>query len=267
MKALHTSGTLASIIMCGLFSVVLLFTMDTRLVARNFAPVQISLYNPHQLFDESYDIILFRINLLYGRNRGVSFLDIGTVNSAEDFAGLQGGIVNIVDDLAIGVQLGAVNYMHDFFGIQAGLVNINYEIFGIQLGLFNYHTTRACGLQVGIIGTMGNIGYLGGSNAVQISGIFNSIEYSEHYKTTSLYRNYEKYYFKGAQISIILNKSDVNFSGAQVGFVNIADRISGVQIGIVNIARRMSGVQIGLINIIREGALPFFPIFNASMSM
>lgn len=267
MKALHTSGTVSSIIFFTLLSTALLFSINTHLAARSFAPVQISLYNPHQLFDESYDILLFRINLLYGRNRGVSFVDIGTVNSSEDFAGLQGGIVNIVDDLALGVQLGAVNYMHDFFGIQAGLININYELFGIQLGLFNYHSTRACGLQIGIIGTMGEIGYLGGSRAIQISGIFNSIEYTEHYKTTSLYRNYEKFYFKGAQISIILNKSDVNFSGAQVGIVNIADRISGVQIGIINIARRMSGVQIGLINIIREGALPFFPLFNASMSM
>jgi len=267
MKALHTSRAVSSIVICILLSALLLFTMNSHLAARDFAPVQISLYNPHQLFDDSYDITLLRINLLYGRNRGVSFLDIGTVNSAEDFAGFQGGIVNIVDDLALGIQLGAVNYMHDFFGIQAGLVNINYELFGIQLGVFNYHTTRACGLQLGIIGTMGKIGYLGGSRAVQISGIFNSVEYSDHYKTTSLYRDHEKFYFKGAQISIILNTSDVNFSGTQVGIVNIADRISGLQIGLVNIARRMSGVQIGLINIIREGALPFFPFFNASMSM
>ncbi len=68
-------------------------------------------------------------------------------------------------------------------------------------------------------------------------------------------------------MSLILNMSDVDIVGAQVGLVNIADRVSGVQIGLVNIARRMKGVQVGLVNLIREGPVPFLPLFNAGMSL
>jgi hypothetical protein len=64
-------------------------------------------------------------------------------------------------------------------------------------------------------------------------------------------------------------------SGANIGFVNIADGFtmidlgglnlsdsSTVQVGFLNVTKKITGVQIGFLNIAENGFLPVFPFFN-----
>jgi len=72
--------------------------------------------------------------------------------------------------------------------------------------------------------------------------------------------NYAKGDFTGWQggfffglIGSIVNITDGNMKGVQIGGVNYAGRLTGLQLGVVNYAKEAdSGVQIGLINIIPQ---------------
>lgn len=68
-------------------------------------------------------------------------------------------------------------------------------------------------------------------------------------------------------------------SGANLGFVNIADEYtmtdvgmlnlsdsSTVQLGFLNVTQRLDAVQIGFLNVAENGFLPVFPIFNFPVS-
>ena len=72
-----------------------------------------------------------------------------------------------------------------------------------------------------------------------------------------------------------VNRVDTVKSGANVGFVNIADGYtmvdlgglnvsdrSSVQLGFINVTRKLKGVQIGFLNLAENGFLPMFPFFN-----
>jgi hypothetical protein len=73
-----------------------------------------------------------------------------------------------------------------------------------------------------------------------------------------------------------VNYVEKNFTGLQVGAVNIggrvkalqvglfneADDMSGLQIGLINHTRMMRGVQVGFINVIENNDLSFLPIVN-----
>jgi len=65
----------------------------------------------------------------------------------------------------------------------------------------------------------------------------------------------------GAQFSIVNSAQKVN--GFQASAVNMADGGNGVQLGAVNITNKR-GIQFGLINYIKDGWIPFMPIFNIS---
>ncbi len=75
----------------------------------------------------------------------------------------------------------------------------------------------------------------------------------------------------------VYNRTD-DFSGGELGLINIAEDLTGIQLGvynkteagkggaqlgIVNFARSSNGgVQFGIVNIMKNGFLPVFPIFN-----
>ena len=62
----------------------------------------------------------------------------------------------------------------------------------------------------------------------------------------------------------LYTKSGMGSSGVQIGLVNTSDDFSGLQLGFVNIAETMrSGLQIGLVNVINNKVkLKIFPIVN-----
>jgi len=128
-------------------------------------PIQIALFHPAQIFPAETSVRGLRLNLIYGKNRGVTGVDLGIANHVTGSAwGFQWGIVGLVDESFRGWQDNYVNVSREFFGFQSGLynqadsgegiqfgfINNTASMSGFQLALVNY-TRRMHGLQVGLV--------------------------------------------------------------------------------------------------------------------
>lgn len=210
-------------------------------------------------------------------------LFIQPVESPGDFTGIQiGGMLGAASGDFIGIQVSAaVNEVDgDFTGIQVGWAGsyVGGGFTGAQLGLIgNLTAGKLTGFQTGgfAAGVGGNLagfqiaiggsGVSGDSRGVQLGGVYSGTEGSLSGVQIGLIGKTGRD-LSGFQLGILLGKTGGKVTGAQVGVVNIAERVKGVQIGLVNYCRRMNGVQVGIYNFIHEGALPFFPVVNASFS-
>ncbi|MEI6438489.1 MAG: hypothetical protein WCO69_07055 [Candidatus Omnitrophota bacterium] len=139
-------------------------------------PFEVSLFHPLQLPNETFDVGIMRINLFYGVNETVHFIDLGVINKTRvDQGGFQFGLANMVDGYFHGWQVGALNIVGgdcrglqegvfnsvhgDFTGWQAGAVNItggNYT--GLQTGVWNEVGTKMSGFQIGVVNFAGRLG-------------------------------------------------------------------------------------------------------------
>jgi len=125
-------------------------------------PIQISLFNPIQIFPENTSIAGLRLNIIYGKNANMVGLDWGFVNQTTGTqTGVQWGGINLVDGGFKGWQSGWVNITHgNSLGLQTGLVNYHGGYFnGLQWSLVNYTETLK-GLQLGLINIIGKGGFL-----------------------------------------------------------------------------------------------------------
>lgn len=117
-------------------------------------PVQLALVAPVQLFSESTSITGIRFSLIYGKNSGMTGLDIGLANHTTSSVqkGIQFGIVGIADGGFVGWQDNFVNISKQKFeGLQWGAVNYHDGmVSGLQLGIVNYAASMN-GLQIGLI--------------------------------------------------------------------------------------------------------------------
>jgi hypothetical protein len=130
-------------------------------------PIQIALFNPAQIFNESIGIKGVRLNLLYGRNVFVKGLDVGLVNTCRggesvgfqwglfgyvegDFLGIQWNMFNLTGGEFSGLQWGLYNDVGSGEGLQVGFVNTSRNMRGLQVSLVNYTETMH-GLQVGLV--------------------------------------------------------------------------------------------------------------------
>jgi hypothetical protein len=132
---------------------------------------QLALFAPAQMFRSHYDVLGFRLSLLYGRNQNLRGFDLGAFNvvegvgeglqlglvanragsmsgaqiAAHNHAGesengcFQMGVVNTAGDI-IGCQLGPINIARHVNGTQIGIVNVSQTMTGVQLGLVNIIT-------------------------------------------------------------------------------------------------------------------------------
>ncbi len=191
-------------------------------------------------------------NLNTSGTRGIQLAGLANLTGANAFAGLSkkevdqklktgfnshlagaqfSGLTNIVLDEIFGMQVtGGVNLgKNALFGFQlAGVANIIYQYsFGVQVaGLWNVSVASMDGVQLS-----GLMNYTkGGLYGVQM-GPINKAWYTEGKNSFE-------------------NK---NPWGAQLGLINVADRMNGFQVGLVNIGKRSQGTQIGLINIYKRG--------------
>jgi hypothetical protein len=117
--------------------------------------VQLSLFNPVQLYPETESIHGLRLNV-YGKNQSLKGFDIGFLNhlgkgqskalqwgfigniSDGNFEGVQfSDIFNISQKTLTGAQLSPFNYANHTEGIQFGLINFSKSLNGVQLGLIN----------------------------------------------------------------------------------------------------------------------------------
>lgn len=91
---------------------------------------------------------------------------LGIVNYADSFCGLQDGFLNISGEMFSGLQYGLVNVVDDVRGVQCGYwvifgVNIaSGHVRGCQFGLVNYADTMESGLQIGLVNIISNNGWL-----------------------------------------------------------------------------------------------------------
>ena len=92
-----------------------------------------------------------------GKSAGLS---VGILNYADNYKGLEWGLVNYAkDDFAgwqggflLGVVGSAVNYTGGTMkGFQAGVVNYAGTLTGLQLGLVNYAEAADAGVQIGLV--------------------------------------------------------------------------------------------------------------------
>jgi len=135
--------------------------------AQEAKPINLSLFDPVQIFDRGTAIHGLRVNLIYGNNAEVKGVDLGLVNrSTGDFAGFQWGLANWTEGDFSGWQAGPVNYAAGFMqgvqsgglltmnesgkGVQWSPVNISDNFIGLQFGLVNY-AVELNGLQLGLI--------------------------------------------------------------------------------------------------------------------
>lgn len=97
---------------------------------------------------------LFRLNLLAGRNRTMTGLDVGSVCNwtTGDGAGLAfAGICNVCGGEGAGLQVACLNSTERAHaGLQLGAGNMTWGIRGVQLGVVNA-TSEGYGLQVGVV--------------------------------------------------------------------------------------------------------------------
>ncbi len=134
--------------------VIIILSSTIPVVASGEAkPIQLSLFDPIQIFPATTDIVGVRLSLLYGRNASVAGLDWGLVNhtTTGTSKGYQTGLVGISDDRFVGWQNNFVNISKkDFEGFQLGFVNIANNANGFQLGFVNY-AVKMKGLQIGLV--------------------------------------------------------------------------------------------------------------------
>jgi hypothetical protein len=116
--------------------------------------VNISLFPPIALAKPEDAVTAFRINLIYGRNTAVKYVDLGLVNHTTTglTSGLQWGTVNYTEGEVSGLQLaflnidkgstkgfqwGGFNYAANGGGLQLALLNYAEEMHGLQIGAIN----------------------------------------------------------------------------------------------------------------------------------
>ena len=131
-------------------------------------PINLALWNPIQIYDENMSIKGVRLNILWGKNKNVTGLDIGIANGASGvFKGVQWGAVlniagemygwqtsffNISEGTTKGLQgpRAIYNQMEEGTAVQIGLVNKAESIKGFQLGVMNI-TNNLHGLQIALL--------------------------------------------------------------------------------------------------------------------
>lgn len=90
---------------------------------------------------------------------------IGLVNYADSFCGLQNGVINYAEGRFTGLQGSLLNVTDDLYGCQCGFyvflaANIaNGKVRGCQLGLVNYAEEMDKGIQIGILNIISRGGW------------------------------------------------------------------------------------------------------------
>ncbi|HTQ74375.1 MAG TPA: hypothetical protein VMI74_08800 [Burkholderiales bacterium] len=220
------------------------------------ASLQLSFASPVQLVPESRDVSGLRLTLFYGKNAGVSGLDIAALgfSQARTFDGAQLSFFgNAVEGKTTGLQAGLfANATGQLSGMQVGGILANFAREGgrgVQLGVSNFSGGKFSGVQIGLIGSAFRTDWTTLDFAGVQIGVLNLVNGD----------------VSGVQIGALNGQGikEGKLSGVQIGAVNFAGECKGLQIGVFNSCRDMRGVQIGLLNHIAQGAIPWLPIVNA----
>ncbi len=206
-------GIVTAVIMSILFTAtVFAQETDTGMNTIGYAPFQLSIFSPIAFPIEEDNIEGFRFNIIYGKNKSVSGIDIG--------------IIQHTTERSEGFQLGVFNCGNTMNGLQLSMVGNETKINnGVQISTGFNISTESNGLQIAPV-----LNFANSINGQQIT--FGA--------------NFAKE-INGPQISFLFNKA-YTVIGPQLAIFNISKKEVRTQIGIINIAGRVNGNQIGLFN-------------------
>lgn len=250
-----------------------LITSLAAITASTAAPLQVGPWPG----DETDDVHGLRLGMFSENHSlyGVS-LSLLTDSVDGDSAGLRIALVRVVaQETFRGLSLAALNMDYHMQGVQLGLFVGGYrlgsssettrELEGLQAGI-GCIAQEANGLQIGLAGNSAR--HLHG---IQIGGILNDTEHGNGLQVALCNgdpRNFDlnsgtgpDTEFSGLQLGMINLTASV--TGAQCGILNTADEVHGFQLGLLNMTRMLHGVQIGVLNIVGEGSPGFLPLVNA----
>lgn len=146
---------------------------------------------------------------------------------------------------------------HDVKGFRFNLLAGRHcNVYGVDLGIVANICDNSCaGLAfAGICNVVGDSAW-----SAQFSAICNySDNYSRGFQFSMV--NWSDEDFAGGQIGLFNCVGD--FAGLQMGVLNSAESGGGFQFGMVNVSGEFSGVQFGLININLSSGVPVLPIMN-----
>jgi hypothetical protein len=137
-----------------------------------WAPFQISLFDPVQVHPAEVSVYGLRLNVLYGNNTEVTGLDLGLMNRTTkgntglqlgminiwidgDLTGLQAGLATYCRGAVNGGQIGGLNCSESLKGIQIGAINRVKSGTGLMIGIVNW-ADQLDGLQIGLVNILGN---------------------------------------------------------------------------------------------------------------
>lgn len=225
----------------------ILILMPSTAWSWSWTPLQVSIWEPVQLFPEGFDIYGLRLGLAYGNNKNLTGVDVGGVN--------------VVAQNQHGVQLGLMNLSEEGWGGCAGVMNYSNNFNGLQIGLLNTAQSSASGFQVAglmnlsddVAGAQVHCGILG-NGAVKVAGA-QCVLLAGYNLTDDI---------NGIQLAVFgFNYANASAGGVQLAMLyNYAKDLSGLQLGLVNACETLSGVQIGLVNIIWQEKVSFMPLIN-----
>jgi hypothetical protein len=226
---------------------ILMILLPSQAYSWSWTPLQVSVWEPVQLFPERFNVYGIRMNLAYGNNQNLT--------------GLDAGVVNVISDKHRGGQLGLINLSEDSLGVSAGGMNYTTSLYGGQFGLVNTAQKSLSGLQAAglmnlsdhIKGIQLHAGILG-NGAVDVDGA--QVVCLLGYNLTDD--------VNGVQAAAFgFNYANETVNGVQVAMLyNYANKINGLQLGLINACEHLTGVQIGLVNIVGIEKMSIMPIMN-----
>jgi hypothetical protein len=218
----------------------LLFS-GASVVEAAFTPLQISIWDPVQVFPADWSVVGVRANILHGVNARVYGLDIGLLSNRTTSSG--GGLSIAMINGAWGESLGGFVGLESFVG-QIRPSRRRHDngctYVGAQLGVFN-GAESLYGMQFGSVNVANYM------NGIQIGHICNRAGN-----------------VNGIQLASFANRADGNVAGLQLSqLFNICDgTVNGGQISVVNITKNLNGFQLGLVNIVKDSSVRFMPLCN-----
>ncbi len=222
---------------------ILMILLPSQALSWTWTPLQLSVWEPFQMFPENFNVYGIRMNLAYGSNQNLTGLDIGGINVvAQSQKGGQLGLINLSED-SWGGCAGLMNYSDNLHGLQFGLLNTakNYSA-GVQLaGLMNL-ADHVKGIQVHICVLGNGAVSVDGAQLVLLAG-YNLTDDLNGLQMTMFGFNYANESVSGVQFAMLYNYAK-NLNGLQFGLVNACESLSGVQIGLVNVIRKQEKMTI-----------------------
>lgn len=224
--------------------------LSGTVAANPWTPAQIAIYDPIQVFPETWDVYGARFNLIHGNNRRVIGLDMGLSNEAYTSGGLQLALFRNNAINLYGLQFSLIlNNAETGIGSQIALINYNRtDVYNfVSLGLFNFggattfqfgvlNTASVYGIQLGLW-NVGSRGDTGPSYRVHYYDTGRTVTRSDFIDADVI----------GFQIALAMNQGG-HLKGGQLALMNSAGSMTGIQIGATDMVMgEVKGVQLGLL--------------------